>query len=68
MNIVITESAADDIADGYLFYEQQFPSLGGYFETSIFADFRSLVLYAGVHEIHFDHYYRKIATRFPYSI
>jgi len=68
MNIVITESAADDLADGYIFYEKQFPGLGSYFETSIFADLRSLVLYAGIHEIHFKHYFRKIASRFPYSI
>jgi len=68
MNIFITESAADDIAVGYLFYEQQFRGLGDYFEASIFADLRSLVIYAGTHEIHFDLYYRKIASRFPYAI
>lgn len=68
MNIVITESASDDIAGGYLFYEEQFRGLGDYFETSIFADLRSLVIYAGVHEIHFDTYYRMIANRFPYAI
>ncbi len=68
MRISITESAADDIAGGYLFYEQQFPGLGDYFEASIFADLRSLVIYAGMHEIHFDLYYRKIAAKFPYAI
>ena len=68
MNIVITESAADDIAEGYLFYERQLEGLGEYFETSIFADIRSLAVYAGVHEVHFDLYYRKIAARFPYAI
>lgn len=68
MTIVVTESASDDIAEGYLFYEEQYPGLGEYFETSIFADIRSLVLYAGVHEIHFEIYYRRISSRFPYAI
>ncbi len=68
MNIVITESASDDIAEGYLFYEEQYQGLGDYFESSILADIRSLVVYAGVHEIHFEIYYRKIASRFPHAI
>lgn len=68
MNIVVTESASDDIAEGYLFYEEQYRGLGDYFEASILADLRSLVIYAGVHEIHFGIYYRKIANRFPYAI
>ena len=68
MNIVITESASDDIANGYLFYEGQYQGLGDYFESSILADIRSLVIYAGIHEVHFDIYFRKIAARFPYAI
>lgn len=68
MNIVITGSAADDIAEGYLFYERQFKGLGAYFEASIFADLKSLTIFAGVHEVHFDIYYRKISTKFPYAI
>lgn len=68
MTIVITESASDDIAEAYLFYEEQCLGLGDYFETSILADIRSLVVYAGVHEIHFDIYYRKIASKFPYAV
>jgi len=38
MIIVIAESASDDIAEGYLFYEKQYLGLGEYFETSIMAD------------------------------
>lgn len=68
MTIVITGSAADDIAEAYLFYDEQYPGLGDYFEASIVADLRSLVLYAGIHEVHFNAYYRKIASRFPYVI
>ncbi|CAN5747282.1 hypothetical protein BH24ACI3_BH24ACI3_14830 [soil metagenome] len=68
MKIVITESASDDISEGYLFYERQFHGLGGYFESSIFADIRSLVVYAGIHELHFGDYFRMIASHFPYAI
>ena len=68
MTIVITGAAADDIAEGYVFYESQSQGLGDYFEASIFADLRSLVIYAGSHEVHFEIYYRKIASRFPYAI
>jgi len=68
MTIVITESASDDIAEGYLFYEEQYQGLGDYFKSSILADIRSLVVFAGVHEIHFDIYHRKIANRFPHTI
>lgn len=68
MIIVITESASDDIAEGFLFYELQQEGLGEYFESSITADIRSLIIYAGVHEVHFSAYHRKIASRFPYAI
>ncbi len=44
MTIVVTESASDDIVEGYLFYEEQFLGLGDYFETSILAEIRSLVV------------------------
>lgn len=68
MTIVITGAAADDIAEGFLFYESQSQGLGEYFEASIFADLRSLVIYAGSHEVHFERFYRKIASKFPYAI
>ena len=68
MTIVITGAATDDIAEGYLFYEKQSQGLGEYFEASIFADIRSLVICAGSHEVHFEIYYRKIVSRFPYAI
>lgn len=68
MEIVITESASDDIADSYLFYEMQHPGLGEYFESSILTDIRSLLIYAGIHEIHFEIYFRKITKHFPFAI
>lgn len=68
MKIVITESASDDIAEAYLFYEEQYTGLGDYFETSLLVDIRSLAIYAGIHEIHFGIYFRKIASKFPHAI
>ncbi len=68
MNIVLTSSAADDIAEGFLFYEDQLAGLGEYFEASLFADIRSLTIYSGIHEVHFGIYFRKIASKFPYAI
>ncbi len=44
MKILLTESAADDIADGYLFYEEQLEGLCYYFETSVLTDIKSLVI------------------------
>jgi len=67
MRIVITGSAADDIAESFEFYELQADGLGEYFESCIFSDIRSLIIYAGAHEIHFQFYHRKISARFPHA-
>ncbi|HEX3626126.1 MAG TPA: hypothetical protein VH280_11945 [Verrucomicrobiae bacterium] len=48
MKIVISQSARDDLADGYWFYEDQGKSLGVYFLESLFSDVDSLTLYAGI--------------------
>ncbi len=66
MKILISESASDDISEAYLFYEEQQIGLGTYFESFILAEIRSLFIYAGVHEIHFKRYFRKITDRFPF--
>lgn len=68
MKVEITVSASDDIADSRRFYENQQRGLGAYFEASIMSEIRSLLIQAGVHEVHFDVYYRKIARRFPHAI
>ena len=66
MRIEITRSAADDIADGHLFYESREAGIGYHFE--IMSDIRSLIIYAGIHEIHFDEYHRMVTHYFPYAI
>ncbi len=68
MRIEITQSAADDIADGHLFYESQETGVGYYFEKSVMSDIRSLIIYAGIHELQFDNYQRMVTHHFPYAI
>ncbi len=68
MNIVITLSAAEDIAEGFLYYEDKEFGLGHYFETSVLSDIRSLHLYAGLHEVWFERYFRKVCDTFPYAL
>ena len=67
MKIVVLQSARDDLADGYWFYEDQGKGLGDYFLESLFSDIDSLVLYAGIHLKVFGNY-RLLSKRFPYAI
>lgn len=67
MKIKILESASKDLKKGYLFYEKISPGLGNYFLDSLFSDIDSLLLYAGIHSIHYGKY-RLLAKRFPYAI
>ena len=67
MKIVVLQSARDDLADGYWFYEDQGEGLGVYFLESLFSDIDSLVLYAGIHRKVFGSH-RLLSKRFPYAI
>ncbi|MCK4778062.1 MAG: type II toxin-antitoxin system RelE/ParE family toxin [Actinomycetia bacterium] len=68
MNIIILESASQDLVDGYWFYEKQLESLGQYFLDSLYSDIDSLKIYAGIHQIYFDKYYRLLSKRFPFAV
>ena len=68
MNITVLRSVRKTIADGIRFYESQEPGLGAYFVSSIMSDLRSLSVYAGGHQKHFDSFFRMMFKRFPYSI
>ena len=46
MNIKILPAANEDLVNGYQFYEQQSPGLGGYFLDSLFSDIDSLLIYS----------------------
>jgi len=45
VKIVIQSSALADLADGFDFYEEKEPGLGGYFLDSLYSDIDSLQLY-----------------------
>lgn len=68
MKIRILEQAYQDLIDGYCFYEKQEGGLGAYFLDSLFADIDSLRIYAGIHSVHFDKYYRLLSRRFPFAV
>lgn len=68
MKIKILKSAREDLLAGYQFYESQEKGLGLYFIDALFSDIDSLLIYAGVHSIHFSKYYRLLSKRFPYAV
>ncbi|MFC1853299.1 type II toxin-antitoxin system RelE/ParE family toxin [candidate division CSSED10-310 bacterium] len=68
MKIKLLRSAKNDLRDGFEFYERQEKGIGTYFLESLFSDIESLKLYAGIHSIHFDKYYRLLSRRFPFAI
>ena len=67
MKIKILEAASKDLKRGYSFYEEISPGLGSYFIDSLFSDIDSLLLYAGIHSIHYGKY-RLLSKRFPFAI
>ena len=67
MKVNILRSAQDDLDDGYMFYEGCESGVGSYFLDSLYADIMSLQTLAGRHKL-VNGYFRKLASRFPYSI
>ncbi len=68
MKIKILASAAQDLIDGYWFYEKQAEGVGTYFLDTLYSDIDSLVVNAGVHSLYFDAYYRLLSKRFPFAV
>jgi len=68
MKIQISSSANQDLVDGFHFYEKQSEGLGAYFIDSLFSDIDSLKIYAGIHSVHFNKYFRLLSKRFPFAI
>lgn len=68
MKIRILESASQFLIDGFHFYEKQAIGLGNYFLDGLFSDVDSLQVYARIHPIYFDTYYRMLSKRFPFAI
>ncbi len=67
MKINILRSAQNDLENGFLFYEELEAGIGDYFLSSLSSDILSLRLFAGKHQI-IRGYFRKVASKFPYSI
>jgi len=47
VRIEILDQAESDLLEGFHFYEDQEPGLGGYFLTNLFSDIEKRRLYAG---------------------
>lgn len=67
MRIEILSEAAEDLLNGYHFYERQAPNLGNYFLDSLYSDIDSLLVYAGIHPV-VSGKHRSLSKRFPYAI
>ena len=68
MQVVILQSAKDDLRDGFFFYERQGGAhLGNYFLSCLESDLASLADYAGIHNRRFG-FHRALSRKFPYSI
>ena len=67
MKVQILPSATEDLENGRDFYDQQGEGLGHYFLDSLCADIDSLILYGGVHSVHWG-YHRMLSSRLPYAI
>ena len=67
MRIEISREAAEDLVNGYDFYEEQQPGIGSYFLDSLYSDIDALLLYAGIHRMVFGKH-RALSKRFPFAI
>ena len=67
MAIRILPSAIADLERGRDFYERQGLGLGQYFLNTLFSDIDSLLLYGGIHSMHWG-YHRLLSKRFPYAV
>lgn len=68
MKIRILISVDKDLVDGFHFYEKQSEGLGIYFLDSLFSDIDSLKIYARIHSVYFNKYYRLLTKRFPFAV
>ena len=68
MKIEILGSAEADLKAGYAFYESQGTGLGDYFLDSLSSDIDSLHLFAGIHAVTFERYFRMLSKRFPFAV
>jgi plasmid stabilization system protein ParE len=68
MRIKVLDQAAEDLIEGFHFYEDQQAVLGSYFLANLHADIESLRLYGGMHRQVFHRYHRLLSRRFPFAV
>lgn len=68
MKLKILDQAAQDLIEGFHFYEVQQAGLGSYFLTNLYADIESLQLYGGIHRKPYLNYHRLLSKRFPFAV
>ena len=68
MKIEILDQAVQDLIEGFHFYEDQQPGLGGYFLASLYADIESLKLHGGIHRKAHKNNHRLLSKRFPFAV
>ncbi len=67
MKVRVLRPALEDLAVGRRFYDRRSEGIGAYFFDSLFSEIDSLVLYAGIHSVHFG-FHRLLAKRFPFAV
>lgn len=68
ISVRISQDAAQDLNDGYSFYEAQEAGLGDYFASCLQADIDRLKISAGIHRVVYSSYHRLLSRVFPYGI
>jgi len=66
MRVRILKAAKGDLISGFRFYESRQSGLGVYFLETLYSDIDSLLLFAGIHSVHFGKYHRLLSKRFPF--
>lgn len=65
--VIVLAEAAEDLGQGWEFYNKKEEGVGEYFLNSILVDIESLQLFHGIHSVHFG-LHRLLATKFPFGI
>ena len=64
----LNSPSAQDLLDGYRFYEKQAEGVGTYFLDTLFSEIGSLIVNAGIHPIHFGKHHRLLSRHFPFAV
>ena len=68
MRLQILDLAANDLIEGFHFYDDKEQGLGDYFLTSLYSDIESLKVFGGIHRKVYRGLHRALSKRFPFAI